>query len=245
MGKPIVEERTKADEVKRDKPILAIFGNPPYRRLRGGETYGLVGAWVADQLWPRYTEPVSQAGWAIELNTFPDLYKAFFAWSQWKLFWRENAPKRGVLCLITNRTYLTGHPDAGIRLWLRREFDEIDILDLRGDLRGAKPAGVEFDENVFDVEVGVAIIVAWATGAKKKGTPAQIRYSDVWAHGAFSSQEKATLLRSATVDSNLLTFVAIDRGPLDDFRPHPFEGREWVSLTDCFFAEQIWDQNPA
>lgn len=234
MGKPIVEERMKADEVKREKPILAIFGNPPYRRLRGGETYGLVGAWVADHLWPRYIEPVSKAGWAIELNTFPDLYKAFLAWSQWKLFWREDAPKRGVLCLITNRTYLTGHPDAGIRLWLRREFDQIDILDLRGDLRGAKPAGVQFDENVFDVEVGVAIMVGWATGAKKKDTLAQIRYSDIWAHGAFSREQKSSLLRSATLDPSCLTFVTIDRAPLDDFRPGPFEGRGWIALPHCF-----------
>jgi len=197
MGKPIVEERTKADSIKRETPILAIFGNPPYRRLRGGETYGLVGSWVADHLWPKYTEPVKQAGWGGDLKTFPDLYLAFFAWSQWKLFWREDAPKRGVLCLITNRSYLTGHAFAGLRKWLRTDFERIDILDLSGDNRGFRPAGITIDENVFEVEVGVSIITAWANEGKDPVKPAEVRYADVWAHKAYTREEKRARLEAA------------------------------------------------
>lgn len=234
MGRPIVEERTQADAVKREKPILAILGNPPYRRLREGETASLVGSWVADQLWERYKEPVRRAGWGGELNTFPDLYIAFFAWSQWKLFWRESAPRRGVLCFITNRSYLTGRPFAGLRQWLRKEFDQIDILDLRGDARGARPAGIELDENVFDIEVGVAIITAWATGHKPANACATVRYADVWTHNAFKRDEKSELLRRITSAPQDLTFVPVDRAACDDFRPRPFEGRNWLSLQDCF-----------
>ena len=234
MGKPIVEERIKADEVKRDKPILAIFGNPPYRRLREGETYGLVGTWVADHLWEKYKAPVRQAGWGGELKTFPDLYVAFFAWSQWKLFWREDAPGRGVLCLITNRSYLTGKPFAGLRQWLRKEFDHIEIFDLRGDSRGGRPAGIDVDENLFDIEVGVAIILAWATETKSQEFNASVRYADAWTHKAFTREDKQELLKRATVSPGALTFVSVERDPLDDFRPRPFEGRGWLSLWDCF-----------
>ena len=41
-----MEERREADEVKRRLPILAILGNPPYRRLAAGEVGELVGDWM-------------------------------------------------------------------------------------------------------------------------------------------------------------------------------------------------------
>ena len=83
MAAPIVEERRGADQLKRDAPIIAIFGNPPYRRLDEGEEEAIV------------------SGWDNELNTFPDLYIAFWRWSLWKLFESDGASHRGVVCLIT------------------------------------------------------------------------------------------------------------------------------------------------
>lgn len=43
IGAPIEVERRAADAVKSGRPILAIFGNPPYRRLKRGEVETLVG----------------------------------------------------------------------------------------------------------------------------------------------------------------------------------------------------------
>ena len=42
-------------------------------------------------LWEDFKRPVQQAGWGNELNTFPDLYIAFYRWALWKLFEREGA----------------------------------------------------------------------------------------------------------------------------------------------------------
>lgn len=44
----IGEERRAADHVKSEQPILAIIGNPPYRRLEEGENESLVGRWMDD-----------------------------------------------------------------------------------------------------------------------------------------------------------------------------------------------------
>lgn len=62
MGGPMVAEREAADTVKRTAPILAIFGNPPYRRLRKGEVNRLIGADMAARwldLTSRCGRPVS------------------------------------------------------------------------------------------------------------------------------------------------------------------------------------------
>jgi hypothetical protein len=234
LDQRIVEERQGADRLKREVPILAIFGNPPYRRLAEGEEQGIVSGWT-DGFWDDLKAPVRNAGWGGELNTFPELSVAFWRWCLWKLFEADQAPGRGVLCLITNRTFLAGHPYAGLRRMLRRRFDEITIIDLRGDSRGARPAGIAADENVFQIQVGVCITIAVARGGERaEGAEARIRYADVWQHAAFAAREKQALLERAISDTSALSFVEISRPELEDFVPRGFEGRDWPSINECF-----------
>ncbi|GGG40566.1 hypothetical protein GCM10010964_30220 [Caldovatus sediminis] len=234
LARPIVAERQAADELKRSTPIIAILGNPPYRRLAEGEERALVAGWD-NGFWEDLKAPVRAAGWGGELNTFPDLYVAFWRWCLWKLFESDGAPGRGVLCLITNRTFLAGHPYAGLRRMLRRRFDRIEIVDLRGDSRGARPAGVEEDECVFAIQAGVCVVTAVATGAPRApGAEARVRYADVWRHGAFTARDKLALLERARGQAGTLHFVAIARGGLADFVPAGFEGLDWPALPEVF-----------
>src|SRR5690606_20601675 len=138
-------ERRLANEIKSRTPILAILGNPPYRRLARGENETLVGRWM-DDLWRDLKQPVSEAGWGNQLNTFPELSVAFWRWAIWKLFEAENAPRRGVVAFITNRKFLTGKPYAGLRKMMRERFDRIDVIDLRGDGRTGARADIVDDQ---------------------------------------------------------------------------------------------------
>lgn len=81
------------------QPILAIIGNPPYRRLGEGEDRTLVGKWM-NEVWEDLKEPVSKAKQGGQLNTFPELSVAFWRWAMWKLFEADNAPRRGVIAFI-------------------------------------------------------------------------------------------------------------------------------------------------
>ncbi len=235
MSAPIVAERQAADTLKRDTPIIAIFGNPPYRRLGEGEEAAIVSGWD-NGFWEDLKRPVRQAGWGGELNTFPDLYVAFWRWCLWKLFESDNAPRRGVVCLITNRTFLAGHPYAGLRQMLRQQFDTIDIIDLRGDSRGARPAGIDRDENVFAIQAGVCVLIAQALGGTNRTARAEahVRYADVWRHAAFTANDKLTLLSSAEKDEAVITFVDIARQGLEDFVPAAFGGLDWPNLMHVF-----------
>ena len=159
----IAEERREANRIKSEQAILAITGNPPYRRLHEGENETLVGRWM-DRLWDDLKEPVRGAGHGNQLNTFPELSVAFWRWAIWKLFEAPNAPRRGVVAFITNRKFLTGWPYAGLRKMMRERFDRIEIVDLRGDVRLGEPAGVDGDQGDYDIQVGTAITVAIADG---------------------------------------------------------------------------------
>jgi uncharacterized protein YjeT (DUF2065 family) len=185
VAEGIADERREANRIKAEQPILAITGNPPYRRLKKGENRTLVGDWL-DRIWEDLKEPVSNAGKGGELKTFPESSVAFWRWAIWKLFEAENAPGRGLVAFITNRKFLTGWPYAGLRKMMRERFDRIEIIDLRGDVRRGERAGVEGDQGVFNIQVGTAITLAVADGSKGEGEPADVYYHDSWTEGLFS-----------------------------------------------------------
>jgi hypothetical protein len=229
----IADERTEANRIKAQQPILAIIGNPPYRRLEEGENHTLVGDWM-DRLWDDLKAPVRDAGQGNQLNTFPELSVAFWRWAIWKLFEAENAPQRGVIAFITNRKFLTGWPYAGLRKMMRERFDRIEILDLRGDVRRGERAGVDDDQGVFNIQVGTAIAIAIADASKADGEAADIFYSDSWAENLFSKKDKFERLKDRAEIGTMPNPVHVQRGPLDDMRPQPFQSGEWVSVRDCF-----------
>lgn len=103
----IADERREANRIKSEQPILAITGNPPYRRLEEGEDRTLVGDWL-NHIWDDLKEPVRDSGHGNQLNTFPELSVSFWRWAIWKLFEADNAPRQGVVAFITNRKFLTG-----------------------------------------------------------------------------------------------------------------------------------------
>ena len=233
LSAPMVAEREAADVVKRDAPILVVMGNPPYKRLRAGEVARLVGADM-NARWEDLKRPVREAGFGRSLNAFPDLYIAFYRWALWKLFEAEGALGRGVLGFITNRGFLTGRGFGGLRRMLRERFDHIRVIDLRGDTRGVRPATVEHDENVFNIEVGVCILIGYAAAEEADGAEADVMYADVWREGAFTRREKLALVEAAAADPLRLTYQAVAGHGMDRFKPFGFAGTDWPGIDQLF-----------
>lgn len=233
VAEPIRHERDEADRIKSEQRILAIIGNPPYWRFQGVNTREVVGPFIDDK-WEDLKEPVRRAGWANQLNTFPEFSVAFWRWAIWKLFEAENAPNKGVVAFITNRTFLAGKPYAGLRKMLREQFDRIEVIDLRGDLRRGARAGVRGDTGVFNIKVGTAITLAIADGSKAEGELARVIYNDVWEHELFAREAKLEWLERGADGGAQSGAIDIERGPLDDFKPVPFAIQGWPALPDIF-----------
>ena len=125
LSAPMVDERRAADKVKQHVPILAVIGNPPYKRLRSGEVERLVGRDMNDR-WEDLKRPVRDAGFGRSLNAFPDLCIAFYRWALWRLFEAEGAGGRGTLTYITNRTFRLLSRICGWA-WARVGLQEYDI----------------------------------------------------------------------------------------------------------------------
>ncbi len=197
VAQGIADERHEANRIKAAQPILAILGNPPYRRLERGENETLVGRWL-DGIWEDLKNIVRRAGHANQLNTFPELSVAFWRWAIWKLFEADNAPRRGVVAFITNRKFITGWPYAGLRQMMRERFDRIEIIDLRGDVRRGQRAGIDDDQErlQYPLRLGPLSTLAVADGSKPEGDIAEILYQDSWTEGLFARQSKLDWLVS-------------------------------------------------
>ena len=233
LSAPMVAERKAADSVKRDSPILVVMGNPPYKRLRAGEVAQLIGSDM-NARWEDLKRPVQEAGYGRSMNAFPDLYVAFYRWALWRLFEAEGAQERGILAFITNRNFLTGRGFGGLRKMLRERFERIRVIDFRGDTRSARPATVERDENIFNIEVGVCVLIAEATHSATTVCEATVEYADVWHERAFGRTEKLDLARTLAADPERLSYVAVHGTRMDQFKPAGFCDTDWPSINELF-----------
>ncbi len=163
------EESHLAGRIKREKPILVILGNPPYS---GHSTNK--GDWITDQI-ENYKKVDGKPLGEKNPKWLQDDYVKFIRFAQWKI----DQAGEGVLGFITNHGYLDNPTFRGMRQSLMNSFDEIYILDLHGNsLKQEKAPDGSKDENVFDIQQGVAIGIfvkrKVSTGEKS------VRHSELW-----------------------------------------------------------------
>ncbi len=138
-------EAQAVNEVKLKQRFTAVIGNPPYSKSsanRSHETERLVEKYKALVSDERNVQPLS------------DDYVKFIALSE-KLLQSSDI---GLLGMITNRGYIPGIIHRGMRACIVDSFSSVSILDCHGDTNiGETPPRGEANENVFDIQQGVAI----------------------------------------------------------------------------------------
>ena len=150
------EERDRADEVKQDKPVLVILGNPPYNGFAGmavDEERELSDAYRSTK---QVRKPEGQG-----LN---DLYVRFFRMAERRIAEKTG---QGIVCFISNYSWLDGLSFTGMRERYLEAFDAIRIDCLNGDkykTGKTTPEGLP-DPSIFStpgdpvgIQVGTAIV---------------------------------------------------------------------------------------
>ncbi|AMU96606.1 hypothetical protein AOA14_18570 [Sphingopyxis terrae subsp. terrae NBRC 15098] len=117
-------ERDLAAQIKRNEPILVVLGNPPYSAFAGTTTEQ-----EGDLVGP-YKEGLRER-WRVRKFNLDELYVRFFRVAERKI---ENTG-RGVVCLISNASYLGYRSFTVMRERLVNAFDTITIDALNGDSR--------------------------------------------------------------------------------------------------------------
>ena len=240
MNKPLPfpeleEERDRADRVKQETPILVIMGNPPYNGFAGmavDEERELSEDYRTTR---RVRRPEGQG-----LN---DLYVRFFRMAERRIAEKTG---QGVVCFISNYSWLDGLSFTGMSERYLEAFDVIRIDNLHGDriiISEYAPDG-RTSETVFalqgqspGIKVGTSIALLSKSGTSIDTPPdGRIRYRDF-------HQARADERRRALLDS--LDAGAIDVG-YSTLEPNlqlglPFKPTavsvdwfEWPALPDLF-----------
>ena len=155
------EERDRAERVKRDTPILVILGNPPYNGFAGVAVEEERELSEAYRTTKRVRRPEGRG-----LN---DLYVRFFRMAERRIAERTG---QGVVCFISNYSWLDGLSFTGMRERYLEAFDAIRIDCLNGDKykTGKVAPDGSPDPSIFSTEgdpVGIQVGTAIATLVRK------------------------------------------------------------------------------
>ena len=241
--KALTQEHEAARKVKKGGDILVCLGNPPYDRQHiedGDSATKRKGGWVrfGDQIeggakaeeqgerpiFKDFIDPASQAGAGVHLKNLYNDYVYFWRWALWRLF--EQQTSGGIVTFITASSFLGGPAFIGMREHMRREFDEIYVINLGGDLLGTRKT-----PNVFNIQTPVAITIGIRSGTRDTEKAAKTKYMRVEAEDRASK----LLALEALSDIDTLPWEEVADGWHATFYPKsdaPYF--TWPELEDLF-----------
>ena len=239
----LAREAEAVGRIKRSRRFTVVIGNPPYL----GEA-GRGGEWIASLMrgveLPAKRKTLSY----FEVDGKPlgernpkwvnNLYVRFTRLSQHLI---ERAGL-GVHGFITAHSYIDNPTFRGMRWALLSAFHRLTVVDLHGSLKkkDEAPDGGR-DENVFDIEQGVAIGLFVKSSARRESggvAASRVRHTDLWGTRA---EKYGRLLggRSPSPD-----WAGVEPRP-SFFLLKPFGGDdtaeygEWTSVNEVFPVNSV------
>src|SRR5699024_4192693 len=181
---------------QKELPITAIFGNPPYKKIKA-----TANDFTAVQNYPVLDKKINKT-YASETsanlkNSLQDSYIRALRWST------DRIGEAGVIGFITNNGYIDSTSLNGVRRVLEKEFNYIYIINLKGSISALSPEALKREgKNIFDIKTGVAIVLLVKDGSKEH----QIKYHDIGDN--LSKEEKLSILSKHSIKE--LDFVSIN-----------------------------------
>ena len=222
------EERDRAERVKQETPVLVILGNPPYNGYAGmavDEERELSAAY-------RTTRGVRKP----EGQGLNDLYVRFFRMAERRIVEKTG---RGVVCFISNYSWLDGLSFPGMRKRYLEAFDAMRVDCLNGDKykTGKVAPDGSPDPSIFSTPgdpVGIQVGTAITTLVRKADhTPAgEIAFRHLWGQA-----KREELLESSEAEPNTLYEKIEPILPLGlPFKPTKVSERwfDWPALPELF-----------
>jgi predicted helicase len=130
------------------RKISVIIGNPPYNANQLNENEN-----NKNRTYPAIDKRIKEtyiAASAAQKTKLYDMYARFFRWAS------DRIDANGIVALVTNRSFVENRTFDGFRSVVAQEFNEINVIDLGGDVRD-DPRLSGTKNNVFGIQTGVAI----------------------------------------------------------------------------------------
>jgi hypothetical protein len=238
----VAESRRAANRIKRHEAITVVLGNPPYKEKAKGH-----GGWVEDRgkgLRAPLDDWQPPVAWGVGAHAkhLRNLYVYFWRWAAWKVFGgdpyrggvddtelRDWTHRRGIICFITVSGFLNGPGFQKMRADLRRDADEIWVIDCTPEGHQPPVASRVFQS----VQQPVCIVLASRRASSDSTTPARVRFRSLPRgprNDKFSALKVVTLGGDGWADA-----------PLEWRAPFlPVAAADW---TRCIFIEDMFIYN--
>jgi predicted helicase len=189
----ISDEANQAAKIKETTPIHVVIGNPPYAGHSANKN-----EWISELVKDYYQidgVPLNEKN----SKWLQDDYVKFIRFGQYQIDQTEG----GILAFITNYGYLDNPTFRGMRQNLMQSFQRIYIINLHGNVKKKEVApNGSADENVFDIQQGVSILIGIKDLSKdkfffnidKKQPETGVFYYDLWGN----RENKYKLLQELT-----------------------------------------------
>lgn len=228
------DEQEAAARVKRETPILVILGNPPYNGFAGVAEEEEAG------LMKPYYDGLEEYG--VQVRGLNDLYIRFYRLAEKRI---AEIGTRGIVCFISNYSWLDGQSHPVMRDRLLRRFEKIWIDNCNGDKykTGKRTPDGKSDQSMFTTDtqsVGIQVGTAIATlvnrgpndGSKQV---AKVYYRDLW---GMANEKRRILATEAAETKTILPYTTAT--PCRSLRHSLTPGAlvtgypEWPSVTALF-----------
>ena len=133
------------------KPISVIIGNPPYNANQQNENDNNKNR-EYPEIDRRIKETYIAASTAQKTKQY-DMYKRFIRWAS------DRLADDGIIAFVSNSAFLGARQDDGFHKVVAEEFNELWVVDLKGNARTSGERRRREGGNIFDdkIRVGVAI----------------------------------------------------------------------------------------
>ena len=227
----LLKEQTDARKVKQQVPILVILGNPPYNAFAG----------TAPTKEEKESVALYKAGlikkWGIKKFNLDDLYVRFFRMAERRI---AEQTGRGVVCLISNFSYLADPSFVVVRQRFLSEYDRLWIDNMNGDSRetGKRTPNGKPDPSVFSTEynkAGIRVGTALSLLVRKaeRDEKPLVRYRQFW--GSTKRSDLLNSLNALNVSSDYQLLQPVQENRYS-FRPSKVtvDYLAWPRLIDVF-----------
>ena len=138
-------------QLQNEKTISVIIGNPPYRANQQNDNDN-----NKNRDYPEIDQRISDtyiASSGAQKTKQNDMYKRFIRWAS------DRLADDGIIGFVSNNAFLDSRQDDGFRKVVAEEFNELWVIDLKGNARTSGERRRKEKGNVFEdkIRVGVAI----------------------------------------------------------------------------------------
>lgn len=207
-----------AERIKRQnsKKISVIIGNPPYNANQKNENENNKNREYPD-IDKRIKETYIKNSTAQKTKMY-DMYSRFLRWAT------DRVDRNGIVTFVSNNSFVNARTFDGFRKAVAQEFNEVWIVDMKGDARTSGERRRQEGGNVFSDQIRVGVAVYFLV-KNEKAQGCKIYYNAIKDHA--KAEEKKEYLRVSKLQNLQFDHVI------------PDQNHNWINLTETDWEDLL------